>query len=85
MNSQYVQGAGWRARKLDMPGRIMDPEWERGYNEMNALLTPIEQEIVLATFKYQTTAQNRMKELMEESTRAQAVASSATGSTGSGQ
>jgi hypothetical protein len=80
----YIEGAKARANKQDFRP-LATKAWQEGFESMHELVASVEQDIVLLVFKYQTVATNRIEELLEEHTRATAVASSATGSTGSGQ
>ncbi len=83
--TDYIKGALCRAQKTDIPGVTQSKEWYDGYEDMQQRLSPIETTILTATMQYKAVAEKRIQELLEEHTRATAVASSATGSTGSSQ
>ena len=80
---EYIAGAKARALKEDFRP-LATSSWQEGFNSLQEILGPIEQDIFLLTLKYKAVAEKRIKEL-EETARAQAVAASATGSTGSTQ
>lgn len=66
MNRDFIEGAKDRATKNSRSPMSRTPEYDRGWDEMTKILSPIETEIITATIRYKVEAENFVKTLEDK-------------------